>query len=68
MRNEGFNREEMRHKKAWKNQKQKEKVKKPLLFSGQVIDGNRILDGNAPLKTGDVINWNEYEYMWKLLA
>lgn len=35
--------------------KKKKSNKKPLLFSGMVIDGNRILDSNAPLKTGDVI-------------
>lgn len=47
-----------------KNKKKKKKSnKKPLLFSGQVIDGGKILDSNAPLKTGDVIDWNQFDYM-----
>jgi hypothetical protein len=43
--------------------KKKKSNKKPLLFSGQVVDGNKILDSNAPLKTGDVIDWNQFDYM-----
>ena len=43
--------------------KNKKSNKKPLLFSGMVVDGNKILDSNAPLKTGDVIDWNQFDYM-----
>ena len=53
--------------------KKKEKIKnkkkktnrKPLLFSGAVIDGNKLIDNDAPLQTGDVINGND-EYNWIL--
>jgi hypothetical protein len=50
-------------KKKEKIKNKNKKSKKPLLFSGQVIDGNKILDSNAPLKTGDVIDWNQFDYM-----
>lgn len=42
--------------------KKKKSNKKPLLFSGMVVDGNKVLDSNTPLKTGDVIGWNQ-DYM-----
>ncbi len=52
----------VKKKEKFKNKKAKTN-KKPLLFSGMVVDGNKILDSNAPLKTGDVIDWNQFDYM-----